>query len=129
MRYLTLAEVLDLHQRLLSATGGAGGVRDLAALESSVAQPRATFDRQDLYADLVAKAAVLCYGLVRNHPFVDGNKRLGHAAMETFLMLNGAEVDANVDEQERIILNLAAGHVSREDFTSWLRDHTTSASR
>ncbi len=61
-----------------------------------------------------------------NHPFIDGNKRIGHAAMETFLILNGSEIDADVDEQERLILDLAAGKLTREELTSWLNDHITS---
>ena len=64
-----------------------------------------------------------CFFLVMNHLFVDGNKRIGHAAMETFLMLNGFEIEASVDEQEKIILDLAAGKLNREDFTAWLNDH------
>jgi death-on-curing protein len=61
-----------------------------------------------------------------NHPFIDGNKRIGHAAMETFLILNGFEIDAAVDEQERLILDLAAGKLTRQELTSWLDDHITS---
>src|SRR5687767_14564148 len=99
MRYLALAELVELHRRLLEATGGAPGLRDLAALESAVAQPKAAFAGADLYPILVEKAAALCFSLVENHPFVDGNKRLGHAAMETFLILNVAELDAGVDDQ------------------------------
>lgn len=127
MRYLSIAEVLDLHQRLFADTGGATGVRDLGALESAVSQPHASFGGQDLYPDLVAKAAALCYSLVMNHAFVDGNKRVGHAAMETFLLLNGHEIQCGTDEQERVILQLAAGDLSRNAFTEWVRRHTTTA--
>lgn len=87
MRYVTLAEIVDLHRRLLQATGGAPGIRDLGALEAAVAQPRATFGGADSYPTLIEKAAALCLSLVLGHPFVDGNKRVGHAAMETFLVL------------------------------------------
>jgi len=66
---------------------------------------------------------LLGYSLIMNHPFVDGNKRIGHAAMETFLVLDGFEIDATVDEQEQIILRVASGELKREDFTKWLRDH------
>lgn len=123
MRYLTLGEVVDLHRRLLEATGGAPGIRDLGALDSAIAQPKATFGGVDLYPTLVEKAAALCFSLVRNHPFVDGNKRVGHAAMETFLVLNGSEVDASVDDQERLMLDLAAGRVDRTQLIDWLRHH------
>ena len=123
MRYLALAEVVDLHRRLLQATGGAAGIRDLGALESALAQPKMTLAGSDLYPTLAEKAATLCFSLVVSHPFVDGNKRVGHAAMETFLVLNGAEIDASVGEQERIMLDLAAGRVDREQLAVWLRQH------
>ena len=128
MRCLSIAEVLDLHERLLATSGGGAGVRDLGALESAVSQPHAAFGGQDLYPDLVTKAAALCYSLVMNHPFVDGNKRVGHAAMETFLLLNSHEIECDVDEQERVILQLAAGDLSRNDFIEWVRLHTTTES-
>jgi death-on-curing protein len=123
MRYLTLGEVVALHRGVIRATGGAAGVRDLRALESAVAQPRATFGGDDLYPGLVEKTASLGFSLVMNHPFVDGNKRAGHAAMETFLVLNGSELDAAIDEQERIMLDLAAGRLSRDELIHWLRNH------
>jgi len=68
-----------------------------------------TLAGSDLYPTLAEKAAALCFSLVGNHPFVDGNKRVGHATMETFLVLNGTEIDASVGEQERVMLDLAAG--------------------
>ncbi len=123
MRYLMLNEVLDLYRQLMEQFGGAMGIHDLNALESAIAQPRQTFGGAELYPTLVEKASALGYSLVMNHPFVDGNKRTGHAALETFLVLNGFELNAPVDEQEHIILRLAAGELQREDFTDWLRAH------
>ena len=123
MRYLALGEVVELHRRLLEATGGASGIRDFGALESAIAQPKATFGSVDLYPTLVEKAAALGFSLVQGHAFVDGNKRVGHAAMETFLILNGAEIDASVDDQERLILDLAAGRIGRSHLIDWLRQH------
>ena len=123
MRYLTLGEVVELHRRVLQAGGGAPGIRDLGALDSAVAQPKATFGGVDLYPTVVEKVAALCFSLVRNHPFVDGNKRVGHAAMETFLVLNGTEIAAAVDDQERLMLDLAAGQIDRVHLTDWLRHH------
>jgi death-on-curing protein len=121
IRYLSLEEVLELHRLVLRQSGGLEGVRDLGGLESAVAQPQMTFDGQDLYPCLPTKAAAMGFSLIRNHPFVDGNKRIGHLAMEMFLVLNGHELDAGVDEQERIILGLAAGELSREEFAGWVR--------
>jgi death-on-curing protein len=126
MRYLSLGEVVELHRRLLEATAGAAGIRDVSALDSAIAQPKATFGGVDLYPTLVEKAAALCFSLVRNHPFVDGNKRVGHAAMETFLVLNGSEIAATVDEQERLMLDLAAGRTDRGQLADWLRLHVRS---
>src|SRR5438874_13704723 len=123
MRYLTLAEIVNLHFLIAKATGGASGIRDLGALESAIAQPKATFDGKDLYSSLAEKAAVLCSSIVQGHPFVDGNKRTGHAAMATFLLLNGAEIDATIDEQEQIMLALASSNMDRQQFTAWLSTH------
>jgi death on curing protein len=127
MRYLSVDQLLELHRSVIAATGGAGGVRDLGAVESAVNQPRAGFGGENLYPDLAAKAAALCFSLVCNHPFVDGNKRVGHAAMEVFLMLNGHEIVCHVDEQERVMLELAAGAIPRDAFTDWVRTHTVPA--
>lgn len=124
MKYLGLAEVLWLHARILATSGGAPGLRDLGRVEAALAQPRATFDGNDLYPDLIAKAAALCFGLVRGHAFVDGNKRIGHAAMEMFLLLNGVHLVAELDDQERLVLELAEGALSREDLEAWVRGHT-----
>jgi len=121
MRYLALGEVVELHRRLLEAIGGAPGIRDFGALESAIAQPKATFEGVDLYLTLVEKAAALGFSLVQGHAFVDGNKRVGHAAIETFLILNGIEIDASVDDQERLILDLAAGRIGRSHLVDWLR--------
>ena len=125
MRYLSLREILELHDKIIDVSGGARGIRDMRALESAINQPRLTFNQTDLYPDVVTKAAALFFFLVMNHPFIDGNKRVGHAAMETFLILNGFEIEASVDEQEPIILELASGELTREIFTAWLNDHVT----
>lgn len=123
MRYLTVNEVLEIYRRVMQQTGGAVGVRDLGALESAVAQPRMTFSGAELYPTIVDKASALGFSLIQNHPFVDGNKRTGHAALEVFLILNGSELSATMDEQVAIILQVAAGDLEREAFMTWLRDH------
>ena len=125
MRYLTLAQVLDLYRTLVKETGGALGIRDLDGLKSALAQPRMTFAGDELYPSVAEKAAALGFSLVMNHPFIDGNKRLGHAAMETFLMLNGYEINASVDDQESTLLKLAAGELERDQFVNWVREHIT----
>jgi death on curing protein len=92
-------------------------------LESAVAQPEASFGGEDLYPDLASKVAALGHSLIQNHPFVDGNKRIGHAAMEVFLLLNSHEIDASVDDQEKIILDVASGKVSRIELSEWISKH------
>ena len=125
MRYLTLIEVLELHRRIIDQSDGTSGIRDIGLLESAIAQPRMTFDKEDLYPSLLEKA--LGFSIIMNHPFVDGNKRTGHAATETFLVLNGVEINASVDEQERVVLALASSQLEREAFVEWLRRNTTAS--
>ena len=123
MRYLTVGEVLEIYSRVMEQSGGGVGIHDLGALESAVAQPRMTFNGEELYPTLVEKASALGFSLIQNHPFVDGNKRSGHAAMESFLMFNGYEISASVDEQTKVILGVASGKIDRNAFTNWLREH------
>ena len=123
MRFITLHEVLWLHDRIIDTSGGSTGVRDFGQIAAAVSQPKATFDGADLYPDLLAKAAALAFGLVRGHGFVDGNKRIGHAAMQLFLQLNGWVLEATVDEHERTILDVAAGSMSKAQLEDWLRAH------
>ena len=123
MRYLTLNEILRLHEMIIAKSGGALNIVSLAALQSAVAQPQMTFGGEDLYPTVVDKAVTLAFSIVNNHPFMDGNKRTAHAAAEVFLKLNGFDFEASVDEQERVMLGLAAGKLDRETFTNWLREH------
>ncbi len=128
MRYLTLAEVLDLHRRVIEQTGGADGIRDLGGVESAAAQPQMSFDGVPLYPTIAESAAALCFSLVMNHPFVDGNKRVGHAALETFLVLNGYELMGDVGDAEKLMLNLAAGEVTRDELLNWIKSQMTARS-
>jgi death-on-curing protein len=124
VRFLSLGEVLALHQRILATSGGRPGIRDLGAILSAVSQPKASAGGEDAYPTVHGKAAALAYSLVRNHGFIDGNKRVAHAAMEVFLVLNGLEISASVEEQERFMLSLASGEISREVLVSWLQANT-----
>jgi death on curing protein len=121
MRWLRLAEVLELHRRLIQQSGGMSCLRDLGLLEASLAQPRQSFAGVDLYPGLTAKAAALGFSLIQNHPFVDGNKRIGHAAMETTLVLNGFELSASVEAAEAAVLAVASGQLNRDALTRWVR--------
>ena len=126
MKPPTFEEVMRLHNSLLADTGGTRGLRDRGALESAIAQPQATFGGEDLYPTLHEKAAALAFGIVQNHPFVDGNKRTGHAAMEVFLLRNGREIDASIDAQEQVILDVAAGRMMRDELAAWVAAHLVS---
>lgn len=95
-------------------------VPDQDALDSAIAQPQMTFDGADLYTTIARKAAALGNSLISNHPFTDGNKRVGHAAMEVILLLNGHEIVASVDDQEEVIINVASGTMSHDKFASWI---------
>jgi len=122
MQLLTLEQVLKLHKRVIEQSGGAVGVRNQEGLESALAQPRMSYADQELYPTLIEKVAALGFSLINNHPFVDGNKRIGHAALEVTLLMNGYEIQADVDSQEAVILAVAASKMNRQDFLEWLQE-------
>lgn len=124
IRYLRFLEMIDLHRQIIAQSGGTLGILDLNILQSTIAKPRMSFGGQDLYPDLIDKAAILGYSIINNHPFVDGNQRTGYAAMEIFLIINGGKIDRTLDEQERIISSIAAGEVDYDTFLTWLQAHT-----
>ena len=119
--YLSVEQVLALHRVLVGQFGGASGVRDRGALESAVARPAMTFGGEDLYGDLAAKAATLMHSLVLNHPFVDGNKRIGVATAEFFLERNASTFEASDEELEQLTLAVAEGKVAVEALAIWFR--------
>lgn len=121
MKFINIFQALELHRQLLDEFGGIAGVRDFGALESALAQPEMTFGGEDLYPTLIEKASALAYSLCKNHPFIDGNKRVAHGAMEIFLVLNGFEIKATIDEQEKLFLDLAGSRLTREGLVNWLR--------
>ncbi|SRR6266508_2156738 len=123
MRSLTIAEILETYQRIMQQSGGLVGILDFGALESALAQPYMTFGGNELYPSLAEKAATLGFSLIQNHPFVDGNKRIGHAVMAMFLAINGYKINASIDKQTEIILSVASGNLGREGFTEWLSNH------
>lgn len=124
MRYLKLSEIINIYEGITNQSGGLKGLRDENGLKSAIMNPLMKFGGKDLYPELFSKAAILCYSLINNHPFLDGNKRIGHAAMEIFLILNGYEINASVDDQEQIILKVAAGELNHGELTNWLKQNT-----
>lgn len=123
IEYVTLEDVLHLHEEIIAETGGSPGVRDVGSVDSAVANPSRTFGGADLYPTLVDKAAILLWSLVQNHPFVDGNKRIGFGAAVLFLRLNGRTIEAPVAEAEAVVLAVAAGQTTREVLCQWLETH------
>ena len=123
MKVLSKQQILVLHEQLLAQTGGLPGVRDEGLLESALEAPFQGFGETDAYPSLQQKAARFCYGLVKNHPFVDGNKRIGAHAMLVFLALNGIELNYSQKELSEIVLALASGERDYDELLRWLILH------
>lgn len=123
MRVLSKKQVLMLHEQLVRETGGSQGVRDEGLLESALATPFVSYAGVDAYPSVQQKAARMCYGLVMNHPFVDGNKRIGAHAMLVFLLLNGIELRYSQQELAEVILDIASGQQSCDALFDWINGH------
>lgn len=123
MKTLSKRQVLLLHSSLIEAFGGSDGVRDEGLLESALASPFQTFGGEAVYPSVQSKAAQLGFGLIRNHPFVDGNKRIGAHAMLVFLELNGIELHYDQPELIDIILSVASGETDRQGLLQWILEH------
>ncbi|MGH8371988.1 MAG: type II toxin-antitoxin system death-on-curing family toxin [Gammaproteobacteria bacterium] len=121
--WLEKALVLAIHDRQLAEYGGSAGVRDETLLESALARPQQLHAYGDPAPDLADPAASLAFGLARNHPFVDGNKRTAHVSYRTFLLLNGTDLDAPDEQKYLTMLGLAEGKLSEMDFAAFLRSH------
>lgn len=120
---LTKEQIILLHSQLIQKTGGSDGIRDEKLLESAIKTPFQSFGGEELYPSMQAKAARLCYSLVKNHAMVDGNKRIGAHAMLVFLAINGYELSYTQKELSDIILEVASGEKNYEDILQWLLDH------
>ena len=123
MKILTKQQILMLHEQLIAETGGIQGLRDEKLLESALASPFQSFGDYSPYETILQKAARLGYGLVMNHPFIDGNKRIGAHAMLTLLALNKIEIFCSQDELAEIFLSVAAGKSGYEELLAWLLEH------
>lgn len=120
---LTKEQILLLHLEIIKMTGGSDGIRDIRLLESAIETPFQSYGGAELYPSIQAKAARLCYGLVKNHAMVDGNKRIGVHAMLVFLSVNGYELEYTQKELSHLILDVAADKKQYEDILQWLLDH------
>ena len=123
-RFLSVDNVLHLHARTISGEGGSEGIRELALLESAVLMPQQRFGGVYLHPDLPAMAAAYLYHLCSNHPFLDGNKRIGAIAAYVFLDLNGWELRAAEDAFEELVMAVAAGEMPKESVIDWFRAHS-----
>jgi death-on-curing protein len=120
---LSLDDLLRIHDAVIRDTGGSTGIREPNLLDSARVQPDMSFGGVDLYPTISSKAGALAFSLINNHPFVDGNKRVAYAAMETFLVLNGWEIQSDQNEQYYLFIRLASGESEREELTEWIELH------
>ena len=123
MIILSLEQVLLMHKQLIDESGGSDEVRDIGLLKSAINNPFQTFGGVELYPSIQEKAARLCFGIVKNHALVDGNKRLGTHVMLVFLWLNGYTLEYQDEEMINIILDLASGKITADQLMSWIIDH------
>lgn len=124
IKYLSVKDILLLHNMAIDASGGSHGLRDLGLLESAVARPRATFGGIDLYQTIFIKAGALVHSLLRNHPFVDGNKRTSMFSAMTFLELNKYKFSASQKEVVDFALEIENKKPSVEEIAIWFKNHT-----
>ena len=126
IRFLTLAEVFEIHEDQIRRYGGESGIRDADLLDSAVNMPQSTFDGNMLHEDIFEMAAAYLFHLVQNHSFVDGNKRVGTMAAYVFLFLNGYNLEMSQDDLVQMVLAVASGKLKKHDIASFLRTHVSS---
>jgi len=122
--HLAIEQILAFQADSIRRHGGSGGIRDMGLIESALAQPKVTFGGEELYPDLVGKAAALAYSFAKNHGFIDGNKRIALASLDMFLRVNDHKLDASIEVVVNTILAVASSEMDRETFTTWVRDNT-----
>ena len=123
MKILKKRQILLLHSALIAESGGSDGIRDEGLLDSAVNTPFQTFSGQDLYPTVLEKSVRLGFGLIRNHPFIDGNKRIGTHAMLVFLNLNSITLSYEDDELISTILSVASGEMDADGLLKWIQQH------
>ena len=122
-QWLNLAELMAIHNRQLAEHGGGEGLRDEGLLDSALSRPQFKWQYEDPAPDLAALAASLAFGIIKNHPFIDGNKRTGYVACRLFLQINGEDITATQDEKYMAFYSVASGDLSEDALALWLRDH------
>lgn len=123
MKYLSKDQIIKLHQVLIETSGGSSGIRDEGTLDAALKAPLQTFDKCELFPSIIDKAAHLAFGIIKNHPFVDGNKRIATHAMLIFLSLNGIMLSYEDEEFIDIILKVASSQANERDLYKWIDKH------
>ncbi len=124
MKSLHPKQVLYLYQQIIKQTGGTIGLRDAGLLDSAIHRPRATFGGHDLYPDLFSKAAALGHSVISNHPFIDGNKRIGFETMRLMLRLNGYDIRTSDEAKFDFVIDIAKGKLTEQAIADWLTQHS-----
>ncbi|MBI5356349.1 type II toxin-antitoxin system death-on-curing family toxin [Candidatus Collierbacteria bacterium] len=127
MKVFTVRQVLILHERMIQKYGGSSGVRDMGMLESAVGRPFATFGGEDLYSDVFMKAGAFIQSIVKNHPFIDGNKRTAFTGTIAFLLASGVIISAGTNQVVKFMLRVANENLSVDEIAKWLEKNTKSA--
>ena len=125
MKLLSKQHIIKLHSELISKFGGTDGIRDEGILESAIQAPFQSFDNNDLYPTILEKASRLCFGLIKNHPFIDGNKRIATHSMLIFLDINNLSLSYEDQDLINIILSISSGQLDNTHLLMWLIDHIT----
>jgi len=126
MKWIPLDNIITLHKKMIRATGGLSGIRDINLLQSAIFNAQATFDGIDLYPNLESKCAAVCYGVINNHPFVDGNKRMGIYLLLILLEYNDYIIEYSEDELVELGFGIAKDTISRDDIVLWIKKHDSS---
>ena len=120
---IPIERVLRIHELLISEFGGSPGLRDRNGLESALMRPLSTFDGQELYHTAIEKAAALAESILINHPFVDGNKRIGYVLMQLTLLENDVEIYASEEEKYNMVISVSKGELDHKGICDWLNQH------
>ncbi len=122
-RFISISQVLDIHQDEINSFGGTSGVRDKGLLDSALAQPQATFGGELLHPTIHEQAAAYLYHLAMNHPFIDGNKRTAFAVMDTFITLNGYSLNLSQEQAYNLVIQVVQKEISKEELSAFLELH------
>ena len=120
---ITLKEVLIIHELAIDKFGGSYGVRDMNLLESAIQRPNATFDGKDLYPNAIDKAAAIVESIVKNHPFSDGNKRIGYILMRLILLKSNIDIAATEKEKYEFVIKIAEGKLDFDEIKFWIEEN------